>query len=302
MPARGRDHLLWYCPFDTLARRKDGRLARLLECWQLIVDSEVTPMSSVVVSSAETESDLIVRAQVAVSRCNWEVGECAAVWTKRFSRGRTDGDFAELVGLSADQVYQRRRVWETFGDVNHNYGGLKWSHFYAAITWDDAAECLQWAQDIGATVAEMRAWRRAQRGEDLSTDADEETLGWLPTEPSEVRVPALSESTESGGRGESASRSSAAPVAAGVARESGSGDDYAPFRPDAMTPPREASASARPAPTTEQVVRRLTSMLEKAAAAITDDFADEFASVADKDRKRFLKAVATLAEKVDDLR
>lgn len=270
-------------------------------CWQPFVSFGVKRMTSATASSAETESDLILRAQVAVSRCNWEVGECAAIWTKRFSRGRTDGDFAELVGLSADQVYQRRRVWETFGDVCGNYGVLKWSHFYAAITWDDAAECLQWAQDIGATVAEMRAWRRAQRGEDLSTDADEESLGWLPTEPSEVRVPAMS-TMESSGHGESDFRSPAAPVAAGVARESGSGDDYAPFRPDAMTPPREAPAAARPAPSTEQIVRRLTSMLEKAVATITDDFANEFASVSDKDRRRFLKAVATLAEKVDDLR
>jgi hypothetical protein len=256
-------------------------------------------MPSAPAARAESESDLIARAQTAVSRCNWEVGECAAVWTKRFSRGRTDADFAELVGLSADQVYQRRRVWETFGDVGDNYPGLKWSHFYSALTWDDAAECLQWAQDIGATVAEMRAWRRAQRGEDLSTVSDDDSLGWLPTEASEVRVPGSTVVTVNGARAEGEPRE-AAPVAAGVARESGSSDEYAPFRADAMTPPR-APAAVRPAPSLEQIARRLTTTIERCAAAMNDEFVEHFETLPEKDRKRLLKAVASLAEKVDDL-
>src|SRR3954447_26418874 len=110
---------------------------------------------------AETEHDLISRAQVAVSQCNWVVGECAQTWTQKYARGRTDGDFAALLGLTADQVYQRRRVWETFADVYASYPGLKWSHFYAALNWDDAPECLQWADENQSTVAEMKAWRRA---------------------------------------------------------------------------------------------------------------------------------------------
>ena len=73
----------------------------------------------------DSESALISRAQSALSHCNWEVGECAALWTKRFAKGRTDADFGILVGLSADQVFQRRRVWETFGDVSENYPALK---------------------------------------------------------------------------------------------------------------------------------------------------------------------------------
>ncbi|MEZ6065027.1 MAG: hypothetical protein R3B90_04825 [Planctomycetaceae bacterium] len=55
------------------------------------------------------------------------------------------------------------------------YVHLKWSHYYAAVNWDDSAECLQWANDLGATVAEMKAWRRSQRGEDLTQPAAEGT-------------------------------------------------------------------------------------------------------------------------------
>jgi hypothetical protein len=116
------------------------------------------------------ESDVIIRSRKSVSEANWEVGRTASEWLKRFARGRTDADFAELVGLTSDQVYARRRVWEKFGDVRGTFPRLLWQHFYAALDWDDATECLTWANDIGATVAEMRAWRRAQRGEDLSVE------------------------------------------------------------------------------------------------------------------------------------
>jgi hypothetical protein len=120
----------------------------------------------------DTEEQLIERARLALSECNWTIGECASIWTQRYARGRSDQAFAELLGLSADQVYQRRRVWETFADVRESYAALSWSHFYTATSWDDAAECLQWAEEMKATVGEMRVWRRAHRGEYLSEPED----------------------------------------------------------------------------------------------------------------------------------
>jgi hypothetical protein len=263
-------------------------------------------MSTTVAPAAESEAALIHRAQSAVSQCNWDVGECAALWTKRFARGRTDADFANLIHLSPDQVYQRRRVWETFGDVRDEYGQLKWSHFYAAITWEDAAECLQWAQDLGATVAEMKAWRRAQRGEDLTTAAeDEDTFGWLPTDASEVRLPRTDAAVVMSGGGSSDSRErDPVPVAAAVAREAGSsGDDYAPFSPDAIKPPTSSSAPERPreAPSIEQLVRKLTTTLERCSAVMNDKFLADFETLPEKDRRRFLKAATTFADKISEL-
>jgi hypothetical protein len=249
----------------------------------------------------ETEASLILRAQVAVSHCNWEVGECAAVWTKRFARGRTDADFAALVSLSADQVYQRRRVWETFADVYKNYVTLKWSHFYAAITWDDAAECLQWADDVHAGVAEMKAWRRAQRGEDLHEPAMDDALDGLPSEPALAREAAPFDHQSSfsvsanDGTGDSASPS----LEAGNRIASGT-SDYAPYSSDAtIVPARESSE--RPELTTEQIAKRFTTTIERCANLITPDFRQEFAELPDKVRKRLLKAVEQLAEKVEEL-
>ena len=247
----------------------------------------------------DTESALIARALSALSRCNWEVGECAAQWTKRFARGRTDADFASLVGLSPDQVYQRRRVWETFGDVCQNYPHLKWSHFYAALNWDDAAECLQWAQDVQAGVAEMRAWRRAQHGEDLSEASLDESMGFGP-----VELTVTSESVPFDGgsvkgatfknAGSAADGVQSAALAAGNSEPNGS-TEYAPFREDAATPPPRETE--RHEPTTEQLVKRMTSAIERCQGAMTPQFATQFHKLPEKIQKRFLKAVEQLAEK-----
>ena len=147
------------------------------------------------IQTAETEQELISAARLAISNCNWTVGECASQWTERYAKGRTDADFGELVGLSGDQIYQRRRVWESFADVRDDYAELKWSHFYVGLTWTDSAECLAWAKENKATVAEMKAWRRMQHGEDLTIDAeadlamDENTFEPGYGEPILERVP-----------------------------------------------------------------------------------------------------------------
>ena len=249
----------------------------------------------------ETEASLIARAQVAVSRCNWEVGECAALWTKRFARGRTDADFATLVSLSADQVYQRRRVWETFADVFQNYVTLKWSHFYAAINWDDAAECLQWADDVHAGVAEMKAWRRAQRGEDLNAPPVDDALDGLPSEPALAREAApFDHESFSVSAGRSPGEEESEPNGSSVNRLANGASDYAPYSPDAtIVPAREPSE--RPVLTTEQIAKRFTTTIERCSNLLTPEFCEEFAELPDKVRKRLLKAVEQLTEKVEEL-
>ena len=59
----------------------------------------------------ETEAQLIARAQMALSECRWTVGECAARWTQRFARGRTDADFANG---GSDRLIDATVAW---GDV-----------------------------------------------------------------------------------------------------------------------------------------------------------------------------------------
>lgn len=256
----------------------------------------------------ESEEQLIQRAQAALSRCNWEIGECAALWTKKYARGRTDADFGALIGLSGDQVYQRRRVWETFADVHETYPGLKWSHFYAAINWADASECLQWANDLGATVAEMKAWRRTQHGDDLSQPADdqEEAPFGADEEPPFLEITTgmvadVAGITNGGGRpGGSGGGGEREAVVSGVARESDSGA-YAPFGKHARGPaPGEARESAAAPPLA--VLKRMTSTLEKVDAALTPSIVEVFPEAPIELQQRFLSALENLVAKAKALR
>ncbi len=266
---------------------------------------------------SETEEGLIAKAQNAISSCNWTVGECAAIWTQKYARGRTDSEFAKKVGLSVDQVYQRRRVWESFADVYQNYPALKWSHFYVTLNCDDAAECLQWADENQANVAEMRAWRRLQRGEDLTTHseldqlADESLVSFVPEDPTLVRDPA----TLNGKDVDQPNRDAAKPsqragdqtTVTTAARElNGRGSEYAPFRKGAGSPaPTEESVNVavaeRPKPSAAQVVKRMTTALERCNSVLTSEFKQEFRRLPKKLQNPFIKAVGELSSKVAEL-
>lgn len=251
----------------------------------------------------ETEEQLVQRAQQALSRCNWEIGECAAAWTKRFARGRTDAEFGALIGLSGDQVYQRRRVWETFSDVHERYAELKWSHFYAALNWDDAAECLQWSHEMSATVAEMKAWRRAQHGEDLSVPADEpaalSAVEMLSVGAGVVREPDFSErdgGERRRGEGDSERDYESAPFVAGAPRTSDGPDDYAPFGATARGP--ASGSETRSPPDPEAVVRKLVGALERCNATLTPEVLAFCTDAPDDVRARLKSAVKEIASKV----
>lgn len=256
----------------------------------------------------ESEDQLVSRAQSALSHCNWEIGDCAAKWTQKYAAGRTDVDFGALIGLSGDQVYQRRRVWERFAETHAEYPQLKWSHFYVALNWEEAEECLRWANDMEATVAEMKAWRRSQQGEDLQEAAAEEppfNLGMdtLSAELAEVRLPgdAGRGQRSSSGRGGREEDGEFAGTAVSAAREAG-GDNYAPFSKGARGPaPSAESATSKDSLSTEQVISRAASALERVVSALTPEVLGDFSELNLTLQRRFLDAVENLQARSADL-
>jgi hypothetical protein len=271
------------------------------------------------ISVRESEEELISKAQDAVSRCNWIVGECAAKWTTKYAKGKTDADFAMLIGMTGDQVFQRRRVWETFGDVFEKYESLKWSHFYVALNWDDAAECLQWAQENKSTVAEMKVWRRASRGEELTDDTADDDWGgaslvsYVPSEMTAVRDPGAtgreerSSLRDSGRRPSKDKQQNHADTVSAVARDSDeSASGYSPYRKEAGQPaPRDNSSTAvvdqKPRPSAEQMLKRMTLTLERMNHALTPDLTRQYGKLPDKLRSRFVQAVGELSSKAATL-
>jgi len=104
-----------------------------------------------------------------LSSCNWTVGECASKWVQAYVPGRTDADFGERIEKDRQWVSYRKLVWEKFHSCPLR-DKLSWTHFREALNWEDASECLDWANEMGATVAEMKAWRRANRGEGVRSE------------------------------------------------------------------------------------------------------------------------------------
>jgi hypothetical protein len=117
-----------------------------------------------------SEENLVLQVQAAFNDWRWTLGQCATEWVDRYARGRTLAEFAMLAGVTSDQAEQSEKVWRQFAHKRKTFPELRWSHFYAAIAWtaQDALHCLHWANETRSTVAEMRAWRWATRGEDLT--------------------------------------------------------------------------------------------------------------------------------------
>ena len=283
----------------------------------LLFDNSSTPLrtaavffcaESIVV--AETEDRLISVARDAVSQCNWVVGECAAQWTQKYARGRTDADFGQMVGLSGDQIYQRRRVWEAFGKKVEDYKNLKWSFFYVALNWEDGIKCLNWADENESTVAEMRAWRRAQNGEDLFSEPEEAYSEWaaplvmntsdMPM--STVQDPANFVPAGEGPRAGAAYEGSEVETMSAAARESG---EYAPFKSGATAPaPGEQAAEVavleRPEVTPDQVWKRTVALLERLNKSLDKQVLKAFEAQPEKVQQRLVSAFADVQEKLAD--
>lgn len=132
------------------------------------------PEVAVVQHAEETAEQLVARgrkAEVNSTEANWIVGECAS---KFCAAGHgTDADFAKRIGSSRQRINECRRIYEDRWIVRST-GQLTWTHFVESLPWDDWQECLEWAAEYDASVFEMKAWRRAKNGEDLSGQPDSE--------------------------------------------------------------------------------------------------------------------------------
>ena len=95
-----------------------------------------------------------------ISTTNWEKGRIICEWRETLMTDGvpvmqySDEAWAQLVGnVTSQHVGRLRRVFQRFGDVFDQYEGLYWSHFQAALDWDDAEMWLEGAiQDRKSVV------------------------------------------------------------------------------------------------------------------------------------------------------
>ena len=101
-----------------------------------------------------------------VSTTNWEKGRIIDEWrqalvdTGAAAQEYSDEAWARRVGaVTGQHVGRLRRVHGRFGATAQEYEGLYWSHFHAALDWDDAEMWLEGAVLSDWSVSQMRKKR-----------------------------------------------------------------------------------------------------------------------------------------------
>ena len=89
----------------------------------------------------------------------------------------SDETWSKQVGaVTSQHVGRLRRVYDRFGKTCSTYSGLYWSHFLAAIDWDDAELWLEGAMRSNWSISEMRKTRWESSGADPKNEPRDEEL------------------------------------------------------------------------------------------------------------------------------
>ena len=125
----------------------------------------------------ETSAEYLGRWNRLVSTTNWEKGRIISLWRQALLdsgaavQACSDEAWARRAGnVSGQHVGRLRRVYERFGQTASEYPGLYWSHFQAALDWEDAEMWLEGALHSGWSVSQMRR----QRWETIGSPPDQE--------------------------------------------------------------------------------------------------------------------------------
>jgi hypothetical protein len=110
----------------------------------------------------EASTEYVGRWNRLVSTTNWEKGRIIFEWRQALEQADAPANaFSDEVwsqqvgGVTPQHVGRLRRVYERFGHVHVQYAGLYWSHFQAAVDWDDAEMWLEGAVQSRWSVAKM---------------------------------------------------------------------------------------------------------------------------------------------------
>ncbi|MGN6134619.1 MAG: hypothetical protein ACTHOU_08965 [Aureliella sp.] len=133
--------------------------------------------------SVELSEPFVARWSVLISRTNWEKGAIIAAWRSELegqgapSSAYSDEAWSRRVGgVTSQHVGRLRRVYQRFGNTYASYANLYWTHFLAALDWDDAEMWLEGASQSKWSVSEMRSTRWEATGGDPATQPTENEI------------------------------------------------------------------------------------------------------------------------------
>ena len=156
-------------------------------------DEPVSPEKAILAD--EIASEFIGFWNRLVSQTNWEKGRVINTWRTKLLDAQlprslwSDESISRRIGnVSSQHVGRLRRVFERFGDAacyreNDRFANLYWSHYQAALDWDDAEEWLEKASNELLSVALMRIARWEKYGAPASKKPKPEEI--ISAEPDE---------------------------------------------------------------------------------------------------------------------
>ena len=126
-----------------------------------------------------------------ISTTNWEKGRIISEWREALVESGveatmySDEAWAKRVGgVTGPHVGRLRRVYDRFGSTYRTYDDVYWSHFLAALDWEDAPMWLEGASKESWSVSGMRdkRWeangavesKRPTKSEIIEVDLDED--------------------------------------------------------------------------------------------------------------------------------
>ncbi|GAA5510178.1 hypothetical protein [Novipirellula caenicola] len=211
-----------------------------------------------------------------ISTTNWEKGEIVHRWRLALiesgapSTEYSDEAWARRVGgVTAPHVGRLRRVFDRFGSTRATYDKLYWSHFLAALDWDDAPLWLEGAVQESWSVSQMREKRWEATGAVESQRPTNSQIVEVDTDE-DVVLPA-----QGGGRTKDFDEESAGEVATGPRPEGpdfGDEEEFSAMDASKANPPmaeaESKSESVSEAPSISQPFAGLPELPDDLADAI----------------------------------
>lgn len=128
----------------------------------------------------EVSAHFIGRWSELISTTNWEKGKIISLWRETLREaGAPSSAFSDeawcrcVGGVTPQHVGRLRRVYDRFQASYTTFAGLYWSHFLAALDWDDAEMWLEGATQSKWSVSQMRRTRWEAMGGDPASEPRE---------------------------------------------------------------------------------------------------------------------------------
>jgi hypothetical protein len=229
--------------------------------------------------SEEVAAPFVGKWNQLISTTNWEKGKIICEWRDALMASEaavteySDEAWVQWVGgVTSQHVGRLRRVSQRFGDVADQYAGLFWSHFQAALDWDDAEMWLEGSIQNGWSVSQMRG----KRWETVGTTAEEQQAEVAQLAAEQVAQLAAEQNEEAQFESNQA-ESAAQDIGSASERTS---IDSAPYdsasEPNSEDPTTGESASADGDPTQERLEKRVRLSVD--VDSLPDDLAEAFES------------------------